>query len=78
MRYAIITVLGVFAASGCSATTSQALRGEIGRSVAHAQLVAGFQTRIMTFRMGAVLFDGISGRFRPKEDRVASTRHMLS
>ena len=42
MRYAIITVLGVFAASGCSATTSQALRGEIWRSVADAQLVAGF------------------------------------
>ena len=41
MRYAIVTILCVFAASGCSATTSQALREEIGRSVAHAQLVAG-------------------------------------
>ena len=41
MRYAIITALALCLVSGCSATTSQALRQEIGRSVAHAQLVAG-------------------------------------
>jgi hypothetical protein len=41
MRYCIITVLVLFVVSGCSASTSQALRGEVGRSVAHAQLVAG-------------------------------------
>ena len=41
MRYGISIALILFVVSGCSATTSQALRGEVGRSVAHAQLVAG-------------------------------------
>ena len=41
MRYGISIALVLFVVSGCSATTSQSLREEIGRSVAHAQLVAG-------------------------------------
>ena len=41
MRYAVFTAFTLCLVSGCSATTSQALREEIGRSVAHAQLVAG-------------------------------------
>ena len=41
MRYGISIAFVLLVVSGCSATTSQALRQEIGRSVAHAQLVAG-------------------------------------
>jgi hypothetical protein len=41
MRYGISIALVLFVVGGCSASTSQALRAEIGRSVAHAQLVAG-------------------------------------
>jgi hypothetical protein len=41
MRYAIVVALALFGASGCSASTSEALREEIGDSVAHAQLIAG-------------------------------------
>lgn len=41
MRQAPNIGLILFALGGCSSTTSDALRGEIGRSVAHAQLVMG-------------------------------------
>jgi hypothetical protein len=41
MRHAVSMALILFALGGCSSTVSEALRGEIGRSVAHAQLVAG-------------------------------------
>ena len=41
MRHGIIIALVLFDVGGCSASTSQALHGEIGESVAHATLVAG-------------------------------------
>jgi hypothetical protein len=41
MRRTIKIAVVLFAVSGCSSTTTEALRAEIGRSVAHAQLVAG-------------------------------------
>ena len=41
MRGIIVIALALSGANECSASTTQALRGEIGDSVAHAQLVAG-------------------------------------